>query len=1116
MDPTGGSEALEPYRIYPLLHPALPRHPELKRTSPNAVGLAVRCAEGNGRNLYVGSSNGLVHHYVREDQGSSTHPDQFRLVSSRVISTSGKPIERLLILSRVGLAVVVAESTLSFLHLPNLDPLPPRVLPVIRGVSAVVLDDDELQQGGTDGEGFVSLCVIRRKQAVLAKVGMGQWIPIKEVALPPGVVMARRCADSLCTASTTDYNLVNLSTSQVIPLGLPISQSTESPSASTRPSIVSLPTAGRRGLPAEFLVTSHSDHQTLGVFVQTSGEPSPKLIEWDSHPRGVFVDGDLLVALLRDDTVQVHDLTSMQRIQTIQLPSSLEPRLLSLGASQLEVTSGCSAQIRARLQSPMALGPADMDTPSSHQELFEARTDALWRTAIEGSSPRTATILMTCKDAVQGLVEPRPLSDATSLISQGRWAALQNLMHKCWATEESLKVANPDRPATHESVVIAAIYSLLSLQQLQALDFYSATTSILRSSLDVRAVLRLFPEVYEIPQEPVSILAPQPLHAALGKWRPITEMVGGNLQWLYAPHLTLADTPELQVLRQQLLDRAYDMLEAVLEDRRGGSEVTADKLVAESVDTALARVYARKGNKTKFAAFLSSSTNAVNVERIRAAAHQVGAVAALAELHHKRGHWQQTVDLWVQLIDGDIEDDLFQRNVDDVVQLLLQCDADTQARHAFWTVRHDPSAGVKLLASAHKASNVEDGAGGLVLGPEQSLSDPHAIVETLRKQGDTGAAEHFLEQLVLGEKRQNAALHEELLQVLFQRVVGDLDSEDMYRFYKQATDEYRKGGYAEPFVGHLALSAASAPKISGVTDRLKLIMLLQGSRVYDVERFLQRIEGRELMAYEHAILLGKLGHHSQALRMLAITLRDASSAEAYCCQGGNVLSPWVAEQIISWTSALDLRPYAVLLSRGVKSAEHTKSALKDSLLRSLLQVYMGSDLEGANGHARMSDGELPDQTLNVAATAHLLNTQALHMSALDILPLVPETWPLSTLQTFLSRNLRRESHLRHERSIQRATALGHSLERTEEAWSALRALGGVIQDEGDLGGDNLPESADTTAAQPVLMGEKGELVAEKVVGGIPPPVSVVSVDERADREKTVVGRTGNDGPRVSV
>ena len=74
------------------------------------------------------------------------------------------------------------------------------------------------------------------------------------------------------------------------------------------------------------------------------------------------------------------------------------------------------------------------------------------------------------------------------------------------------------------------------------------------------------------------------------------------------------------------------------------------------------------------------------------------------------------------------------------------------------------------------------------------------------------------------------------------------------------------------------------------------------------------------------------------------------------------------------------------------------------------------------------------------ATAHLLNTQALHLDAVDILQLVPDEWPLSTLETFLSQSLRRQMHRRAEVEINKAVSLCRSLDVAEDVWARLRCV----------------------------------------------------------------------------
>ncbi|CAO1634950.1 unnamed protein product [Sympodiomycopsis kandeliae] len=1081
------------YSLQPLLYPALPHDADVKPKSPAAVSLAVRCAEGYANNLYVGSSNGIVHHYVRSDEGSSSNPDQFILSSSKVISNSGKPIEKILVLYRIGLAAIVCESTLSWLHLPSLDPLPSNLLPTIRGVSTIVLDDEEVEdQGGIDGEGFVSLCVIKRKQAISAKIGMGKWITIKEIPISNGIVLARRRGDSLCVATTSEYSLINLTSGQIIPLGLPISQSTESPSASTRPSMLSF----QNGSDPEFLITSHSQDQTLGVFVQASGDPAAKLIEWDSHPRGLTLDYPNLISLLRDDTIRIHNLETTQMEQTIQLPDLLEPRLLSSGQSTLEISSDIFDF--SRYQSVVELDALDSSTESSFRDFQQIQSDPVWSGMILQSSPRKTRAIMICKNAVQCLAESVPLQDAVGLLRRGHWTRLNQLVDEEWERRELNRIANPS-PQTTTATLSAMdhIYSLLSLRYLHLLDFYSATTTFLRSSLDVRLLLRLFPELWPRDsghEQGGSVPIFSPLQDLIQYWpASIQDHIRNNLQWNYgtsdSDRLTEVDE-QIEVLQECLTRRAYDMIQTVLESSRQANEP------ADLIDNALARLYARQGSLEKLSAFLKSS-NSCDPTKIADVVREAGASWQLADLYAQRQLWDQTLETWTDLIESAPVDEHCPRDVKDVIRVLEVADrADLREKYAFWVVKRDSAAGVKLLAQAsatHSSSSSTSTTQETQKAPQEILSD-------LRSAGATEAAFSYLEQLVLTSRQQSSELHSELCKELLDRVLTSLENESVREHYVGMTNDYTQGGYAESFAGHLALQSHSTDdetiKSSSIWDRIKFIMLIQGSNVIDIKSVLERLQEHHskdakdvndeaanpslssLMTYERAILLGRLHQDEQALRLLAAELHDANSAEAYCLQGGVVLSPFTASQIAnamvvsSPTSSRAAQTestahgtsqpnhiisYAKLVSRGTKSSiKKTPRETKDKLLKLLLSIYM----KGWQG------GNYSYET----ATAHLLNTQAIHLSTLEILPLVPEHWPLKTLETFLTRNLRRNYQTRHKGLIQRHIALSRSLEVTESAWLVARSLGGVLQEEGEGEGDGDGDGDDKDGRQEV--GEK--------------------------------------------
>lgn len=937
------------------------------------------------------------------------------------------------------------------------------------------MDDEEIEsQGGIDGEGFVSLCVIKRKQAILAKIGMGRWITIKEIPIANGIVLARRRGDSLCVATTSEYSLINLTSGQTIPLGLPISQSTESPSASTRPSMLSF----QNGQDAEFLITSHSQDQTLGVFVQASGDPAAKLIEWDSHPRGLTLDYPNLVSLLRDDTIRIHNLETMRMEQTIQLPDLLEPRLLSSGQSTLEISS--DAFDFSQYQSKVELDSLGSPGDSYFRDFQHVQFHPVWTSMILQSSPRKTKIIMICKTAVQCLAESVPLQDAVGLIRRGQWSKLHQVVDEEWESREAKRIAHvafSSSPTASDLPAMDHIYSLLTLRYLHLLDFWSATATFLRSSLDVRLLLRLFPDLWprKVGTSDGSIPIFSPLQELLHNWPvSIQDHISNNLQWNYGTPNEIPSTEadeQMQVLQDQLTQRAYDMIQTVLEASRQGNEYAA------LIDNALARLYAQRGPLARLAAFLKSA-NSCDPVQIADVVRGAGASWELADLYAQRQLWDQTLEIWTELIESTPVDEQSPRDVTDVVRVLDEADrADLREKYAFWVVKRDSTAGVKLLAQ----SSTTFSSSSSTSTTQDVQKSPQEILSDLRSAGATEAAFSFLEQLVLNSRQQSKELHTELLNELFDRITTSLQNDSVKNLFVSSTKDYVEGGYAESFAGHLALQSHTgengATASSAIQDRIKFIMLIQGSNVLDVQALLQRIQDNHhesqesightqngtsnaashaLMTYERAILLGKLHKDEEAIRLLATELHDANSAEAYCLQGGVVLSPFTASQVAnamvvsapsSSTPSVDplqnnILSYAKLVARGTKSTiKKTTRESKDTLLKVLLEIYM----KGWQGEKYNYE----------TATAHLLNTQALHLSTLEILPLVPEHWPLKTLETFLTRNLRRDYHTRHKGLIQRHVALSRSLEVTESAWLVARSLGGVLQEaeEGDDEGD---------------------------------------------------------------
>lgn len=1134
MDQSQGSLAVPQYVLAPLLFPTLPDGDHLEALNPESPASiqqnaqrSIRCAESDGSFLYIGTSDGLIHsfqitHRLTASRSAAASPSKsqsptYSHKSSRSISNNAKPIEKIVLLRPFKAAAVLCEGVVSFYSLPNWTPI--RSLPSTRAVSTIVIDDEEAEHGtGTDAAGMISICLVRRKNIILGKIGAeGRsellWATVKDIPLPGGAIFARRFADTLCIANATEYSLVNLSLGNITQLYLPISQTGESPSAQVRPSIVTvpvLPSSNKQGNPSptlersgsssapakcEFLVTSHSGSITLGVFVKPSGEPAPKLLEWPSHPRSVTFDGKHLVSLLRNDTVEVHGLRadSVDKIQTLQLPPGLDPRFLqsiqgpssSTQASAFAGAGGASSDTDDLDILKVTLSELDSsDVPTLHRA-SEKTT--------ESSSPRHQIILCG-KNSTSAVQQDPLLSYTNQQLQRGR---LRNLQQSLETYRQSRTSPRDGYDTMRSSLESSVAHALLGIELLHRTDFSSATQTLRHANLDPRLILEIFPTLRLKSQQRREAIMPALVLSSLDKLKHRDQSTLQSIEGLIAANLTLNYSPPLQVdtdkalgqLKTDLVRRADVMLRTLLEEWRARSAAAAssaegkdtpfwagsfmDEQMLTNVDACVDSAYLqliveRRGvlqddgatSKDELAAFLSSR-HACEPALIENMLEEKQFLGLLAEHHEHIGNVEGALKIWTGLVDGDMVDSLnttvdSQATIAKVAALLNgQKDQNLLSTYGRWLVRKDSEAGIRILTKQTTVSPSEATEKPTPRTKAEELEAIHAQKATIEelRDIDADAAIKYLELVALStSKVQDEQMHRELAAALLRRVGVHLQDHEYRRKMDAVASDYANGSYAESFFAHLALASSGSTKDM---DRLKLAMLLQGSTVLDYKTLLDTITPLEQLSYEKAIILGKLGRDAEALSLLAIILRDANSAEAYCSQDGEVLSAMLASSIAEDHEAL--QPFAAMLSRTYtqRIKAHAKAASqrglsgaqrKKELLKQLLSVYMAN---GAEEKFRI-------------ATAHLLNTQALHLDNREVLELVPKDWSLQTLETFLTQSLRRQLHRKREMQILRNIAKCRNLDVAEDLWARQRAMGGILQDteyDGGSGGDRVAQAA---------------------------------------------------------
>lgn len=869
------------YAIQALTPAALPTQ-AAEPGSPADLSRAVRYAAVWEDHAYVAANDGCLHHYTLHAREASsvrallTQPAAWHLEKSLTISATGKPIERVFVYASLYVIAVLCgtlradtENTLRFFSYPHLGPASNGLAP-IKGVQAIA--DDADAEADEAAAGFVSLCLLKRKKLVLIMIEPRGWGTVKEIALGCDAFVARRFDDVVCVASPSEYSLVHLDSGVQTPLGLPISQSTEVSSARIRPSIV--PVAF--GSLHTFLITSHSDAGTLGAFLRSDGEPTDKLIEWPSHPRSVVADPPYIIALLRNDTIEVHDLRTMRCVQTLAVSADMDPRFLLriLGDGQLlsqpvsEPLETCVVEIGAK-ELP---SPPDEESHETQALLCPLPIPP----AARATQWRPVRTLIGYKRAISCLTLPTPSSMAWKYAQAHNWGA----------ADEALDVPGWAAPEMRTAAYLA-------LNHIRATRFIKATPWLLRTRFDARLLLDKYPRFRGL-----LVPAKVEMDALLGEaWNaipPVDRLIDANLLLNYGQELS--SDPGMQELRQLLHKRADNMLEEVLRD-------TVQRDNAPVYQAALLTLALERDAHAPSVDLLPHAAECPveMLEPTLATYHRFG---LKAELLRRRGQVTDALQIHCGMVDGTLHDPVDCVTADQVARDIEQLATSADIIHyGLWLAQHDLQQGLKAL-----------------LRVDYHGSDSERVLASLREL-DADAAEQLLEHVVFTSAEQTQAQHAELCARLVKTSVASADTVPPY------TDRRRS------LPAHLAEHVSMV----GARARIKLMVLLQHSQVLDLASTLQLVAQHRELSFEQAILLARLGRASDALSLLALTIRDPLTSEAFCTQDACVLS---AADTHALAQDASIASYATLVQK--KSARKPRTA-SAPLLRTLLDMYLRED-----------------------------------------------------------------------------------------------------------------------------------------------------------------------------
>ncbi|ETE73866.1 Transforming growth factor-beta receptor-associated protein 1, partial [Ophiophagus hannah] len=351
----------------------------------------------------------------------------------------------------------------------------------------------------------------------------------------------------------------------------------------------------------------------------------------------------------------------------------------------------------------------------------------------------------------------------------------------------------------------------------------------------------------------------------------------------------------------------------------------------EDIDTALLKLYAESNHESLLDLLVSENFCLLSDSAAWLEKHKK--FFALGLLYHSNGQDAAALQLWIQIVNGEIQDSTRTDLYDYIVDFLTSCsDHELVWKYAEWILGHNEEVGVYIFTKRP----LED--------QEKNSFNPDDVIKCLKKY--SVSLVKYLEYLVL-EKRIKKEKYHTYLTVLYLNEVLHLKS----------------------------LGAERQGKLTKMQTKLR--SLLQRSDLYRVHFILDKIAGTDLHA-ECAILYGKLEEHEKALHILVHELKDFSAAEDYCL----------------WNSESKGLPY------------------RQKLFHMLLSTYLNSST--------------PNHELNMAAV-DLLNNHAAEFDAAWVLQLIPASWSMQLLSSFLMGAMRESLHSQRMAEIALSLAKAENL-----------------------------------------------------------------------------------------
>ncbi|KLO19340.1 hypothetical protein SCHPADRAFT_935413 [Schizopora paradoxa] len=1090
----------------------------------------VTCAQAYGSEIYVGCSDGAL---LRFGLRSSGRDESYTLLSSQKVavaygSTAGmnKGVEEIIVLPSISRALVLCDHTVHFYILPALDPVPQQSIRPIRGVLALAVDELYLRPGSTHEHEPVEFSVV--KKSAIMQYSLKERLVMQREFNNQGMIYARRAGRVILAADRENYNVIDLTTASCTPL-LPIDQTGETPSR-VRPMITFL----GQSEPIEFLLASATGAgSSMGLFISGTGDPVRGTLEWPSHPESLCLDFPYVLTLMRNKTIEVHNVETQNIAQVVSPASTTSTASPTLSSPQRSSSSPKSTVLEPRRANICPAGfvvPASQGTDSlrlvsvtlspslvedgeeKSMQFTLPPSDSLLPSSSSTQSASRQANLPRARSIVISSTVPEPGQKATwalqallpaTLVSQAE--AL--LPPQAQRIEEAIELAESAQrrmlgtgEASGLSSEIQYVYQRAGWQRFVETRWVDAGNYLQAGEIDPRVLVRYFPDLRG------GLLDDTPfvdVFAGVASCLPtdgsVEEIIAANLVRNYSPHLRPEGTKEAKPtaeLHRLLCAGSKEMLATYLRRwrvrrlfARGADANAYNVAISIVVDTVLVKLLADADDTTSELQTLIDEPNDIVLNEVEEPLRKNGHYNALVKLYQKAGDTAKLLDAWSKLVDGIWVDEDIKDPLEKMVDLLSKsADKALVQQWGLWLTARSADLGLRLLTS-------KDFRRG-------SKSDETDLLQQIRETS-ADAGRKYLEHLVLRRRSQDSSLHDQLASICIDQVLEGVADSATSKLWRAKASSYVSSSSDMPFLTYFAQTTPESPHRQA---RLKTCLFLQGSSLYSPEKVLSllqdtsRHQGADLLRFELAILFAKLGRHEDAIQQLVRGVGDAVSAEAYCTTGGNVVTGRVAMQVGDMAG---LKDWASLVTGIAPSLAGASSTMSSTAGRGT-PLARSNNFSSSSGKQKVVDEETRAELLKVLLrvymsggeatarrTTRLLNSQAINLDVVDVIDFVPSDWPLSGMASFLSRSFRRTQHAKNEGQIIKAISAGQNVEVVEQSYLVIREQGAVIEEEdvedekvlNEKVGQDVEDDGSAVFVPPGAPGTSLGSVAEIRVGG---------------------------------